>query len=222
VDLLGWPLFVKPAVSYASLSISDKSIVRNSKEALEQVDAVREMTWNGCGEVYVETFLKGREFTALVTGEGTFEGGVESSGGVKVYPVAERVFDPTLETDKRLLAFDRYWDGYDLTSGSMEAPSQDTDLTRLSTTTLTNGEDGEIEVGVKLGKEAPAPLYWYELAPAEWQEMLQDIARRAYIACHGTGYGRGRRNKKEMHPELLLLTYTLWTYPSFLPYISLI
>ncbi|KAJ3218912.1 hypothetical protein HDU67_003551 [Dinochytrium kinnereticum] len=90
----------------------------------------------------------GREFTAVVVGD--------SVTGVKAFPVAERVFHAGLKKDQRILAFDRYWDGYDLQGG----------------------------------KGAGEPLYWYELANAEWQEALQDISRRAYIACGGSGYGR--------------------------------
>jgi hypothetical protein len=38
----------------------------------------------------------------------------DAKRGVTTYPVVERAFDPTLPVEQRLLAFDRYWDGYDL------------------------------------------------------------------------------------------------------------
>ena len=141
-----WPLFIKPAVSYASLSISDTSIVRSIQEAVDQIERVRQLTDS---DIYIERFLDGREFTALVTGcAGTLAGvAIESSptssseDSIKVYSVAERVFNPKLKNDQRVLAFDRYWDGYDLNGG--------------------NGNGGQ--------------LYWYEKAPEEWQEHLKGM-----------------------------------------------
>ncbi|KAJ3320884.1 hypothetical protein HDV06_004780 [Boothiomyces sp. JEL0866] len=145
--LLKWPLIVKPSISYASISISDSSIVENLPDAVRQVKKVLQENEGG---VFVESFLAGREFTAVVTGD---------FSGVNVYPVAERVFNSKLKEKQRILAFDRYWDGYDLEGNTP-------------------------------GPDAPV-LYWYELAPDDWQEYLQDIAKRAYLACGGSGYGRG-------------------------------
>jgi D-alanine-D-alanine ligase-like ATP-grasp enzyme len=97
-----YPLFVKPSVSYASIAITGKSVVFDARQALEQA---RQVQGVGSG-VFVERFLAGREFTALVTGS--------TETGVRVYPVAERVFNPQLQRYQRILAFDSYWDGYDL------------------------------------------------------------------------------------------------------------
>ncbi|KAI8925805.1 hypothetical protein BC831DRAFT_498171 [Entophlyctis helioformis] len=142
-----WPMIIKPSISYASMSISDRSVVKSPDEAIKQIHAVFKSD-TGSG-VFVEAFLAGREFTALCTGS--------EASHVTVYPVAERVFNTSLKKEQRLLAFDRYWDGYDL-----------------------NGPQGEVET----------TLYWYALAPDSWQESLADLARRAYIACGGNGYGR--------------------------------
>ena len=57
-------------------------------------------------KIFVERFLGGREFTALCTGDDQL--------GVLVYQVAERVFNQKLTSRERILAFDKYWDGYDL------------------------------------------------------------------------------------------------------------
>lgn len=56
--------------------------------------------------VFAERFLAGREFTVFIAGD--------EINGVKVYPIAERVFDPKLAKFERILAFDKYWDGFDL------------------------------------------------------------------------------------------------------------
>ncbi|KAG0270343.1 hypothetical protein DFQ27_008358 [Actinomortierella ambigua] len=97
--------------------------------------------------VFVEKFLAGREFTALLVGD--------EDWGVRVYPVAERAFDPKLGRYERLLAFDQYWDGYDLQGGQ-------------------GNED----------------FCRYEYARETWQPALQQIAKNAYLALHGNGYGR--------------------------------
>ncbi|KAJ3369466.1 hypothetical protein HDU91_007210 [Kappamyces sp. JEL0680] len=141
-----WPLIVKPSVSYASLSISKASVVEDVEAAVQQVASVLQTTTGG---VFLESFLAGREFTALCTGD--------QAAGVKVYTVAERVFHPALKERDKILAFDRYWDGY----------------------TLEGGQGSKTE------------MYWYAPAPEEWQEGLSKVARDAYLACQGSGYGRG-------------------------------
>lgn len=53
-------MIVKPSVSYASLSISDKSVVKTREDAIKQCKAVMQNTSDG---VFLEQFLPGREFT---------------------------------------------------------------------------------------------------------------------------------------------------------------
>ncbi len=115
-DRLGaYPLIVKPAVSYASVGITDDSVVYSGEAALAQYSKLRQET-RAEDPIYAEVFLEGREFTALVVGGA-------SSNDVVVYPVAERVFDESLPQHQRFLAFNRYWQGY--TVDSM-LPSSDT------------------------------------------------------------------------------------------------
>ena len=57
-------------------------------------------------EVFAESFLAGREFTALVLGA------PEGSDEPICMPVVERVFDVSLPESQRFLAFNRYWAGY--------------------------------------------------------------------------------------------------------------
>jgi D-alanine-D-alanine ligase-like ATP-grasp enzyme len=95
VALLKWPLIVKPSVSYASIAITTKSVVENENDALKQITHVLQTTSDG---VFLESFLAGREFTALCTG---------TAPNVKVHIVAERVFNPKLKEKERILAFDK-------------------------------------------------------------------------------------------------------------------
>ena len=66
------------------------------------------------GEVFAESFLAGREFTALV-----LEAPSDALDREPVcVSVAERVFDAALPESQRFLAFNRYWAGYSATGGS--------------------------------------------------------------------------------------------------------
>ncbi|KNE62760.1 hypothetical protein AMAG_07945 [Allomyces macrogynus ATCC 38327] len=146
--LIGYPMIVKPSISYASLGITSSSVTRTRAATAAQIRAVLTTDPNaGC---FVEQFLAGREWTVVVTG---------NKPDVKVYPAAERVFKPSLPENERFLAFDRYWDGW----------------------TLESRPDSSVQT---------EPYYRYELAPKEWQERLMQVARDAYLACAGTGYGR--------------------------------
>jgi len=144
---LTYPMIIKPSISYASLSITNSSVVHNREEAVSQAISILPSHPDG---IFVEAFMGGREFTVLVLGD--------AKNGVQVYPAAERVFNKKLGKFERLLAFDQYWDGYEL------------------------------------GHDAPdmneSAFYWYEMAPEQWQSELADVARRAYIAQGGNGYGR--------------------------------
>ncbi|KAK5816102.1 hypothetical protein F5H01DRAFT_293555 [Linnemannia elongata] len=182
---IGFPMIVKPSISYASINISMKSVVHTPDELLEQVNlslcasksgtrladqVLTEHTKEQKKEqdqrkakllkkeqkmeldietptVFVEKYLAGREFTALVVGD--------KDWGVRVYPVAERAFDPKLGKFERLLAFDQYWDGYNLEGGS--------------------------------GNEE---FCKYQMANGAWQDHLQQVAKNAYLALDGNGYGR--------------------------------
>ena len=104
--IVGYPMIVKPSVSYASLDITDKSIVLTRSQTIQQCREVLQNQQQGGGGVFLESFLAGREFTALVTGD--------ERHGIRVYDVAERVFNKNLKTFQRILAFDRYWDGFTL------------------------------------------------------------------------------------------------------------
>ncbi|KAF9422905.1 hypothetical protein BGZ94_008457 [Podila epigama] len=187
VNEIGFPMIVKPSISYASINISTSSVVHNRKDLLEQVNKSLAATMpegkpvkrtehignqtkdenqhpprakNTIQDpkevdietptVFVEKFLAGREFTALVIGD--------KDWGVRVFPVAERAFDPKLGKYERLLAFDQYWAGYDLNGGH---PSEDNEN-----------------------------FCKYQLAKETWQGKLQQVAKEAYLALGGSGYGR--------------------------------
>ncbi|GAU88254.1 hypothetical protein RvY_00993 [Ramazzottius varieornatus] len=104
-ELTGFPLIIKPSISYASYGISDQSVVHNAQDAIRHIEKLL-LDEPASDGIFLEKFLSGREFTVLVTGS--------SATGVKVFPAVERVFNESLPVEKRFLAFERYWSGYDL------------------------------------------------------------------------------------------------------------
>jgi D-alanine-D-alanine ligase len=107
---LGTPLIVKPAISAASWGITLKSIVNTDEEIGTQAEALLKGR-HGCvfteGSIFVERFINGPEFTALIVGSS------RNNEKIKVYPPVERVFNDGLPLTERLLSYERYWGVYD-------------------------------------------------------------------------------------------------------------
>jgi D-alanine-D-alanine ligase-like ATP-grasp enzyme len=85
INKLKMPIIVKPCPSSGSRGITGKSVVWNAEEALEIARKVRQ-EFGGC---YVEEFIAGREFSALVSGDEII--------GIRTYPVMERVFSKDVD-----------------------------------------------------------------------------------------------------------------------------
>ncbi len=107
---VGDVLIVKPAVSAGSLGISIKSVVSNEVEYSAVMNDIQ-CGYHGwkldAGGIFVEEFIRGREFTTLVVGSSEFP---ES---IKVYTAVERVFHSSLPEKEQFLSFDRLWEMYD-------------------------------------------------------------------------------------------------------------
>ncbi|XP_055354791.1 D-alanine--D-alanine ligase-like [Paramacrobiotus metropolitanus] len=106
ITSVGFPMIVKPIVSYGSLGISKASVVHDKQEACSQVRALFHSSHvnrvNQDGGVYVERFLNGPEYVAFLTGDATV--------GLKCYPVVQRLFHGAASREEQLLAFDAYWE----------------------------------------------------------------------------------------------------------------
>ena len=101
------PVIVKPAVSAGSLGLG----VRNVLNTEEELQALLKELYNGChgweisaGGFVAESFIKGREFTCLLVGDGD---------DVFVYPPVELVFHNNLPETEKFLSFDRLWEFYE-------------------------------------------------------------------------------------------------------------
>ncbi|CAF1145327.1 unnamed protein product [Adineta steineri] len=99
--LLSYPMIIKPSIAYASLHISNKSVVNNREEALIQIETMFKIINEG---IFIEKYLSGHEYTVLITGDEENE--------IKIFPVLERIFNSKLKLNERLLTFETYWSGY--------------------------------------------------------------------------------------------------------------
>ncbi|CAO3573331.1 unnamed protein product [Mortierella alpina] len=94
---LNFPLLVKPANSSSSRGISTKSVVDTPEEAYVRAMETKRV-W---GPVYVEEYITGREFTALVSGS--------QETGITVFKVLERVFRSEIPERERMLTHEMKW-----------------------------------------------------------------------------------------------------------------
>ncbi|KAF9965382.1 hypothetical protein BGZ70_004942 [Mortierella alpina] len=94
---LNFPLLVKPANSSSSRGISTKSVVDTPEEAYVRAIETKRV-W---GPVYVEEYITGREFTALVSGS--------QETGITVFKVLERVFRSEIPERERMLTHEMKW-----------------------------------------------------------------------------------------------------------------
>lgn len=107
---LGNPVIVKPAISGGSLGVGIHSVVKNSKELLQQYDKLLQgyHGWNLVdGGVFAEKFIDGPEFTTLIVGNSA------NVRECKIYMPVERAFNSSLPAHEKFLSFDRLWEMYE-------------------------------------------------------------------------------------------------------------
>ncbi|HLJ64384.1 MAG TPA: hypothetical protein VKT70_09770, partial [Stellaceae bacterium] len=97
---LGFPLFLKPDISFGSAGISVKSVVHDPAAARARAEALLQ-GMHGCrfgpGGIFAEPFIEGQEFTVMVVSDET------APQGVRVLTPAERVFHSALPAQERFL-----------------------------------------------------------------------------------------------------------------------
>ena len=106
----GSPLIVKPAVSAGSMGITVKSVVTTEAALVKQAKALRKgyHGWDlASGGIFVERYIAGPEFTALIVGR------ADAPEQSVVYPSVERVFHGALPATEQFLSYDRLWEIYE-------------------------------------------------------------------------------------------------------------
>jgi D-alanine-D-alanine ligase len=109
--LLGFPLLIKPVVSYHSNGLDERSVVHDVPSAVAQAERLLHGDGLLAGDagIYVEPFLEGREYTVFLIADRSADAGVTA-----LLPV-ERTFADGLGRYERLLTQDQYWEIFDCT-----------------------------------------------------------------------------------------------------------
>lgn len=106
---IGEVMIVKPAISAGSMGLGIKNVV-DTEEAYKSIVYDMQNGYHGwkldSGGLFVERFIKGREFTTLVVGSST------NPEGLRCYPPVERVFHKSLPEKEKFLSYDRLWNMY--------------------------------------------------------------------------------------------------------------
>jgi len=109
-DTLGTPIILKPAVSGGSMGVGIRNVVNNMDELKLQLEKMFEgyRGWDlAIDGVIAESFIKGREFTTMITGSS------RHPDQCRVYYPVERVFHGSLPDHEKFLSFDRLWEIYE-------------------------------------------------------------------------------------------------------------
>ncbi len=108
-DEIGHLLIVKPAVSGGSMGLTIKNVVDTEGAFSAVIDDIKQgyRGWKlDADGIFVETFIKGREFTVFLIGS------YDDPENIIFYPPAERVFHESLPEKEQFLSFDRLWETY--------------------------------------------------------------------------------------------------------------
>ena len=109
-DQIETPFIIKPAISGGSMGVSVKNVVESKQELIDRVNELNSgyRGWQlNTGGLFVEQFIKGKEFTTFIVGSYT------NPEECTVYEPVERVFHPSLPENERFLSFDRLWEIYE-------------------------------------------------------------------------------------------------------------
>ena len=109
-ETVGRTVILKPSVSGGSMGVGVKNVVSSKTAMKQQLKKMFEgyRGWDlSIDGIIAEEFIKGREFTTLITGSSKYP------STCKVYDPVERVFHPSLPEKEKFLSFDRLWEIYE-------------------------------------------------------------------------------------------------------------
>lgn len=167
-DRLQPPLIVKPSASFGTRGISLQSVVHTDEEAIAQFEDLQQGKHGMqilAESIFVERFIKGREFTVLLVGT------AQQSERIEIYPPVETVFHSGVPETERFYTRELW-------------------IAEAEERTLPPHQE---------------PLFGYQLAPIELHDRLGDLAKCAYCAVGGTGYGRVDIRMDETTQEMFVL-----------------
>jgi D-alanine-D-alanine ligase len=109
-ETVGRTVILKPSVSGGSMGVGVRNVVSSKSAMKKQLKKMFEgyRGWDlSIDGIIAEEFIKGREFTTMITGSSKYP------TTCKVYEPVERVFHPSLPEKEKFLSFDRLWEIYE-------------------------------------------------------------------------------------------------------------
>lgn len=104
IDEIGTPFIIKPDISAGSYGIQLDSVCHDRQSAIRKINALRRDRYIKQGKIFVEAFIRGREFTVFVVEDET------APLGLRVLTPCERKFNERLPEDERFCSYERHWD----------------------------------------------------------------------------------------------------------------
>lgn len=157
---LDTPLIVKPSDYYAGIGLSDRAVVHSDEEISQYLQYLlqeqKEFQFS-LGNLFVERFIDGREFTVLIVGS------AQQPNALKIYPPLELVFDSSLSN------FDKI-----------------------------KSHQIHLETSIE-------GFFHCHLVTPFLSDEVCDLAKRAYCAVGGNGYGRVDIRMDNESQELFVL-----------------
>lgn len=158
-ERLNTPLFIKPSDYYGGAGLSNKSVVHSDEEVYKHLQDL--LQGQECkftlGNIFVERFIDGREFTILIVGS------AKNHKELKIYPPLELIFHSSLSKFEKVKSHQIH---------------------------LENSLEGFLT-----GQLVISPL----------SDQIYDLAKRAYCAVEGNGYGRVDIRMDNASQELFVL-----------------
>lgn len=159
-EKLGTPLIVKPAISTGGIGLSSKSVVHSDEEIFQYIQDLLDKGTESrftLGNIFVERFIDGREFTVLMVGS------AQKANQLKIYPSLELIFHSSLSKLEKIKCHKIH---------------------------LENSVEGFLTG---------------QLVTSSLSEQICDLAKRAYCAVGGNGYGRVDIRMDSTSQELFVL-----------------
>ena len=118
---LQYPLIVKPANTDNSIGITQKSVVKNSDELLEQIKYVTETLLR---PALIEEYLDGDEYDVSIFGS--------ELDDIRVLPLSRSIFKHSDPTKWNIYSFESKWDAEDKSSVEVQRPPKNVSKKLLS------------------------------------------------------------------------------------------
>ncbi|KAF9579740.1 hypothetical protein BGW38_003882 [Lunasporangiospora selenospora] len=203
VDSIGFPMIVKPSISYASINISLSSVVHNRQELVEQVK--QSLATCSIGSDSLES---NSDIEESNNEEDRYRHETEAEGlERRVRGWEKEILRPTVFVERFLagreftvlVVGDRHW-GVTVYPAAERVfkPSLGKYERLLAFEQYWEG------CGLDWKEDNTEDYCRYQLADETWQKSLQQVAKDAFLAVHGSGYGRDTTSMA----NILLMTET--------------